>query len=159
MLLRIPVPGGITIRVRLPSSHLHTAAALAGCLLLAAGCARDVPIPTTELPIGVVDVPQANAIVKPAPLLVGGWALGPHGVRDLEVYLGGELKGLARPAVARPDVAQAHPLLSAKGDMHGWNLEIDVGPARGPQTLVIRVRDGRGRVGELARVPIVIEPW
>ena len=131
-------------------------AALAAVL---AGACADVPIPDNELPIGVVDRPQPNAIVKPMPLVVGGWTIGPNGISEIEIYLGDELKGVTRPAVARPDVRQALPDLAVDGDLHGWNMEIEVGPARGPQTLLIRVRDGQGRVAELASVPIVIEPW
>lgn len=135
------------------------AAVVLGALGLLAACGPDVPIPEGERPIGTVDTPQPGAVVKPMPLLVGGWALGPEGVRELEVYLGDDLKGVTRTTVARPDVAQAFPDRAGKHDRHGWNLEIDPGPARGPQVLRVRVRDGQGRVADLATVPIVIEPW
>ena len=131
-------------------------AALSAVLL--AACA-DVPIPEDAHPIGMVDRPQANATVKPMPLVVGGWAIGPSGISEVEVHLGDELKGVTRPAVARPDVRQALPDLAGDSDLHGWNLEIEVGAARGPQTLLIRVRDRKGRGANLTTVPIVIEPW
>ena len=132
-------------------------AALAAAVL--AGSCADAPIPDAELPIGMVDRPQPNAIVKPMPLVVGGWAIGPMGISEVEVYLGDDLKGVTRPAVARPDVRQALPDLAGDTDLHGWNVEIEVGAARGPQTIRIRVRDREGRVADLATVPIVIEPW
>lgn len=131
-------------------------AALAAVL---AGACADVPIPDDELPTGMVDRPQPNAIVKPMPLVVGGWAVGPNGISELEIYLGDELKGITRPAVARPDVRQALPDLAGDTDLHGWNLEIEVGAARGPQTIMVRIRDGMGRIANLTTVPIIIEPW
>ncbi|MBA3888859.1 MAG: hypothetical protein H0X67_24510, partial [Acidobacteria bacterium] len=119
----------------------------------------DTRVPEGELPLGAIDTPARDAVIRPMPLLVGGWVVAPGGIREVRVYLGDELKGVTHLAVSRPDVMQAHPERSGGTDLLGWNLEIEVGPARGSQTILVRVVDERGRLADLASVPVVIAPW
>lgn len=130
------------------------------CLALAAaaGCAES-SIPEAERPLGVVDTPRPGEAVRPMPLLVGGWVVGPAGIAEVRVYLGEELKAVTRLTVPRPDVSKAHPTLVGENDLHGWNVEIELGPARGRQTLRVRVVDTQRRAADLVTVPISIEPW
>jgi hypothetical protein len=123
------------------------------------GACADRPVPPGEQPLGVVDTPAANEIVRPMPLVVGGWAVGPAGITEIRVYLGDELKAVTTLTVARPDVTAVYPALAGETDLHGWNVEIDVGPARGIQSIVVRATDRQRRVADIATVPITIESW
>ncbi len=75
------------------------------------------------------------------------------------MYLGEELKAVTRPNVPRPDVSVAHPTLAGDTDLHGWNVEIELGPLRGAQSILVRIIDREQRAADLATVPIIIEPW
>lgn len=73
-----------------------------------------------------LDQPVAGATVRDSVLLVRGWALFPSGMPSrVEVRLGGELLGLARLAVPRPDVAAVYHAPDAL--FSGFELDAYVG--------------------------------
>ncbi|MBW9144833.1 N-acetylmuramoyl-L-alanine amidase [Clostridium sp. CM027] len=60
-------------------------------------------------PIGYIDSPSYSNIAKINTIDVKGWALNAEGVRDVKVYVDGQLKGMAQCGLTRDDVNGAFP--------------------------------------------------
>jgi hypothetical protein len=81
-------------------------------------------------------------------LTVKGWAMSPHGVRRVSVFLHSDRYRFDANRVARPDVQQSYPWLRYLNDHPGFELTIPERPARIPYdtSLIVEVEDHAGRV-------------
>jgi hypothetical protein len=119
-------------------------------------CVERAKNPENELPQGTVDMPKSGDVLRPGKTLVGGWALDDSGVAEIRIYLDGRYKASARLNVARPDVAQAHPRYARRGDIYGWNVEVNFGTSPGPHTILCQAIDDNGAPRDIGTVPVVI---
>jgi hypothetical protein len=133
----------------------RTAASMAVVLCVAA-CSPAAKAPVSEPPSGWVDIPAAGAILRPGPTLVGGWAIGESGIREVRIYFDGQLKATTGLAVRRPDVAKANPRYARPGALHGWNLLIDFGMAPGRHSIRVEAVDNKGVTRDIGVVPVTV---
>lgn len=136
------------------TTTLVVAVALAAVALSA--CSERAKNPDNELPQGTVDVPKAGDVLRPGKTLVGGWALDDSGVAEIRIYFDGRYKASARLNVARPDVAQAHPRYARRGDIYGWNVEVDFGTSPGSHQILCQAIDDNGAPRDIGIVQVVI---
>lgn len=119
-------------------------------------CAERAKNPDNELPQGTVDVPKPGDVLRPGKTLVGGWALDDSGVAEIRIYFDGRYKASSRLNVARPDVAKVHPRYARRGDIFGWNVEVDFGTSPGSHTILFQAVDDNGATRDIGIVPVVI---
>jgi hypothetical protein len=135
-------------------------AAVVGTLMLAgvaiSACVERAKEPGNELPQGYVDAPKPGDVLQPGKTRVGGWALDDSGVAEVRIYFDGRYKASARLNVARPDVGRIHPRYARRGDIYGWNLNVDFGTSPGTHTIVVQAVDDNGATCDIGIVPVVI---
>ncbi|MCX6546018.1 MAG: Ig-like domain-containing protein [Acidobacteria bacterium] len=119
-------------------------------------CGERVKNPDNELPQGVVDTPKAGDVLKPGKTLVGGWAVDDSGVSEIRIYFDGHYKTSVRLGVPRPDVARAMPRYARRGDIYGWNVEVDFGIGPGPHTILVQAIDDSGATRDIGVVPVTV---
>ncbi len=92
---------------------------------------------------GFMDSIPAGATLSGA-VDVAGWALDDRGIEKIEVLVDGNIVGTARYGHARPDVAQANPIIS-KGNNFGYIYSLDTGQfPNGIHTLEVLITDTSG---------------
>ena len=81
-------------------------------------------------------------------LTVKGWAMSPHGVRRVTVFLHSDRYRFDAVSVPRPDVQAAYPWMRYLNPRPGFELTIPEKPARIPYdtSLIVEVEDHAGRV-------------
>jgi hypothetical protein len=120
------------------------------------GCTERAKDPANELPHGSVDRPKAGDTIRPGRTVVGGWAIDDSGVAEIRLYFDGHYKASARLNVVRPDVGQAYPRYAHRGDVYGWNVEVDFGTALGPHTIVVQAVDDNGATTDIGTIPVMM---
>jgi hypothetical protein len=137
--------------VRLAGVGLVTAA-----LAASLACGERVKNPDNELPQGVVDTPKTGDVLKPGKTLVGGWAVDDSGIAEIRIYFDGHYKASAGVNVPRPDVAKAMPRYARRGDIHGWNIEVDFGMAPGPHIILVQAVDDSGATRDIGVMTVTV---
>jgi hypothetical protein len=81
-------------------------------------------------------------------LTVKGWAMSPHGIRRVTVFLHSDRYRFDVMHVPRPDVQASYPWLRYLNDKPGFEVTIPEKPARIPYdtSLIVEVEDHAGRV-------------
>lgn len=87
-------------------------------------------------PITVIDTPVSGANVETNTLRVSGWALNSNGVKEIKIYLDGQLKATTKTGGARPDVAKVYPQYNTMNSGYGANIDI-TNVANGQKKLVV----------------------
>ena len=139
----------------------RTSGLVIGCAALAAalsssGCTERAKDPLNELPQGSVDRPKPGDTIRTGRTVVGGWAIDDNGVAEIRVYLDGHYKTSARLNVVRADVGLAYPRYARAGDIYGWNVEVDLGAAPGPHTILVQAVDDNGATRDIGTIPVVV---
>jgi hypothetical protein len=75
-------------------------------------------------PDSIMDIDTPHGTVTGTSVNVGGWALDPSGVKEVNVLVDGVAKGTATLGVARPDVANAFPVYNNSNS--GYNYMLDL---------------------------------
>ena len=110
-----------------------------------------------EDPYLVCDAPAEGAEVTRG-TEVGGWAYSPDGIREVSVWLDGQLVGRAETGLERPDVAQGYPGWPG-AESGGFRYSFGAAPALAEAAeLVIVAEDERGRRAEVRRSVRTVEP-
>jgi hypothetical protein len=130
-------------------------AALVLLLAVSTSCGKNPIDPANELPFGNVDVPKPSETVPSAKVSVAGWALDDSAVAQIRVYVDGRFKGVTTLGVARPDVAQAYPRYSSRGNVCGWTLVVDAGTP-GPHKILAQAVDDFGATRDLGAIDITV---
>jgi hypothetical protein len=136
--------------------HVVRVGAIAVVLASFLACGERVKNPDNELPLGVVDIPRAGDVLKPGKTLVGGWALDDSGISEIRIYFDGHYKTSVRLNVPRPDVARQMPRYARRGDIHGWNVEVDFGMGPGPHAILVQAVDDSGATRDIGVVPVTV---
>lgn len=97
----------------------------------------------TQKPLVVLDFPPP-AYRSVGGLLVSGWAMSPHGIRDVTVLFNNGLVERRAQLLPRPDVEKAYPGIPSSG----FRLEFNIRPDEvwKKADLQVRVEDRAGRI-------------
>lgn len=123
-------------------------------LALAVSCRRETLDPVNELPLGNVDIPRALEVLRPGPTLVAGWAVDDSAVAEIRIFFDGHFKARTTPSVPRPDVAVALPKYARRGDLYGWNVQVDFAATPGSHTILVQAVDDAGATRDIGIVPV-----
>lgn len=72
-----------------------------------------------------IDSPNINQVIDSKSFDVLGWALNASGIKDVKVYIDGNLKGNATYGLSRPDVAKVFKGYT-NGDKSGFSYHVDI---------------------------------
>ena len=91
----------------------------------------------SEVPMGVIDTVPNGATYYNSPISVQGWAVNPSGMKSVNVYVDGNLKGQAQLGIARPDVQNVYQGY-AGADTSGYSYSLDTnGLKSGSHTITL----------------------
>jgi hypothetical protein len=104
--------------------------------------------PTHSNSIMIVTEEPASSFTAREALNVKGWAMSPHGIRRVTVFLHSDRYRFEATRVARPDVQASYPWMRYLNDRPGFELTIPEKPPRIPYdtSLIVEVEDYAGRV-------------
>jgi hypothetical protein len=106
-------------------------------------------------PIGNLEAPAHNAVLRGKSARVSGWALDNVAVADIEVRLDGVTLGHPGLTIRRPDVVAAYPHLAPL--LSGWALQFDsTAFPNGAHILTVRLTDTSGNVAVLPPVNVTV---
>ncbi len=104
--------------------------------------------PTNSNAVMIVTEEPGYGFTAKGALRVKGWAMSPHGVRRVTVFLNEEQYRFEAQRVPRPDVQAAYPWLRYMNDRPGFEVTIPEKPKGIPYdtSLIVEVEDHAGRV-------------
>lgn len=132
---------------------------LACCLMAALGGCTSVrsqdPAPGNEMPNGYLDTPRDGETVGRM-VDVSGWAADDtEGVR-VRVYVDHRFVAATDITISRPDVTTAFPQYAGRNDIHGWRVQVDLGPEDAPHVITAQAIDAGGAVRDLRTVGVKV---
>jgi hypothetical protein len=130
------------------------ALAVAGVVLLVAGCAHPDPAhdPYNELPFGNVETPVDGARVQ-ARTDVAGWALDDHGLKEIRLYVDGRFAGVAPLKFERPDVKKTYTQYARHAEKNGFVGAV-VFDRPGDHTILVQATDIDGGTRDIGVVKV-----
>lgn len=123
--------------------------------LFAIGCSN-APDTKLKLPIGWLDVPLPNSVLK-GTVSVAGWALSDDGVDKVAVYVDRSFNMYAKVSGTRPDVIKLYPEFASTPDME-FVAQLDTAAIPvGSHQILARAISKKGAVRDLGTVVVTVE--
>jgi hypothetical protein len=120
------------------------------------GCGPSPQTPKGKLPVGTVDLPQPDQVLKGNHSFYG-WAVSEDGIKSVELYIDRDFLAHAKLGESRPDVNKAFPGYPS-GDNAGWRLDIDANHLpTGTHQMVFQAQTGKGTVGNIGTRTVIIQ--
>ncbi len=114
---------------------------------------------SSDLPaFGYIDFPTASDFVR-GNVTFFGWALDQNagGVQTVEIYVDGNLMGIAQYGLPRTDVQRAYPTI-ANSINSGWRFTLDTTQfSDAKHRLTVRTIDGQGNTAEIGSVDFYVD--
>nr|WP_279232055.1 N-acetylmuramoyl-L-alanine amidase [Clostridium sp. HBUAS56017] len=100
---------------------------------------------------GEITAPMQFAKISGKTMTVTGWAIAESGVKEVQIFVDGQLKGKVVPNIATPDIDQKYPG-HVNGNTSGYELDVDVSNiSAGYNVIIARTIANDGSIKDAGR--------